>query len=218
MKVIIVGGGKVGYYLAQTLLSHGYESHIIERDKTLCMQIANNLDISVTCGDGSLIEVLESAGTLGADALVGVTGQDETNLIACQLAKKRFEVARTVARINNPKNASAMKQLGVDITLSATDTIVQLLEREIDHSAVKLLASLNRGQASLNELEIPDQYKLNGIHLSELEMPANSIIVSISRDGELIIPRGNSQVFSGDKLVVISKNDLLHEITQSLKL
>lgn len=218
MKVIIAGGGKVGFYLAQTLLTHGHDPHVIEQDKQLCEDLANMLDIPVTRGDASIISVLESAGAEGADAIVSVTGRDEDNLVICQLAKNRFGVARTIARVNNPKNKEVMRQLGVDIPISTTDSIVHLLEREIDTSAVKLLASLNSGEASLSELEIPEDYRLHGIRLSELEMPQDSIVVSITRDGQLLIPRGNTQILSGDKVIVIAKNSVLHDISRSLRL
>lgn len=218
MKVIIAGGGKVGFYLAQTLLSHGHDPHLIEQNKTLCEDLANMLDVPITRGDASLISVLESAQTQDADAIVSVTGMDESNLIICQLAKNRFHVGRTIARVNNPKNTEVMRQLGVDIPISTTDSIVHLLEREIDTSAVKLLASINRGEASLNELEIPQNYCLDGIRLSELELPLESIVVSITRDGQLIIPRGNSQILSGDRVVVISKSSVVHDISRALRL
>ena len=151
-------------------------------------------------------------------ALVGVTGKDENNLIICQLAKKKFGVRRTVARVNNPKNAKVMQQLGVDIPISSTDNIVRLLEREIDISAIKQLAAINRGEASLSELSIPPDFKLNGIRLSELSMPVDSIVVSITRDNKLIIPRGNTQILAGDKVVVISKTEVLHDIGKILQL
>lgn len=103
MKVIVVGGGKVGYFLAQTLTEHGHEPHIVEKDKHLCAKIANELDYPVVCGDGTLIEVLEGAGARDAEGLVAVTGRDEDNLVACQLAKQYFGIKKTVARVNNPK-------------------------------------------------------------------------------------------------------------------
>ncbi len=216
MKVIIVGGGKVGYYLAKTLLEHGHSPVIIEKNKEVCTHIADDLDIPVINGDGSTINVLESADILEAEALISVTGQDEDNLIACQLAKKRFHVKRTVARVNNPKNATVMKQLGVDIPISSTDNIARLLEREVDTSAIKQLVPLNRGIASLNELQIPSNYKLHGVRLSELRLPEESIIVSISRDGELIIPRGNTQILSDDKILVVVQNKVVHDLSKAL--
>ncbi|MCI8624625.1 MAG: TrkA family potassium uptake protein [Provencibacterium sp.] len=218
MTIVVVGGGKVGFHLAQTLLAHEHEPRLVEIDRARCEELANRLDIPVTCGDGTLIDALESAGALDADALVSVTGKDEDNLIACQLAKKRFRVDKTVARVNNPKNVEVMRRLGVDIPVSATDNIARLLEREIDASAFRLLASINQGEASLNELELPDDYRLNGVKLSELQLPMDSIIVSVTREGKLIVPRGNTQLLSGDRMVVLAKNETMRAILQELRL
>ncbi|HJF55097.1 MAG TPA: TrkA family potassium uptake protein, partial [Anaerotruncus colihominis] len=166
MQIIVVGGGKVGYYLSKTLLEHGHRPHIIEKDRALCTRIADDLDVAVICGDGSTLDVLESAGAKDADALIAVTGRDQDNLVACQLAKQLFHIRRTVARINNPKNAAVMKQLGVDIPISATDNIARLLEREVDAAAIRQLMPLNRGEASLSELQIPPDYRRSGARLS----------------------------------------------------
>ena len=212
MKVIVVGGGKVGYFLAQTLTEHGHEPHIVAKDKHLCAKIANELDYPVVCGDGTLIEVLEGAGARDAEGLVAVTGRDEDNLVACQLAKQYFGIKKTVARVNNPKNAAIMKRLGVDIPVSSTDSIARLLEREVDASAIKQLVSVNRGKASISELEIPKESPLHGKTLGELNMPASSVMISITRDGELIIPRGNTQLLGGDKVMVLCSNDTITQL------
>lgn len=218
MTVIVVGGGKVGFYLARTLMEHGHKPRLIEMNKDACTHIANELDIPVICGDGSTIEALEHAGIEEADALIGVTGKDENNLIACQLAKKEFGVKRTVARVNNPKNMSVMKQLGVDIPISSTDNIARLLEREVDSAAIKQIISLNRGETSISELQIPANYRRNGVRLSELHLPEESIIVSIIRDGEMIIPRGNAQILSNDKVLVVCQNKVIHTLGKMLSL
>ena len=216
MRIVVVGGGKVGYYLTKTLLEHGHEPHLVETDREACTRIADELDVPVICGDGSMIDVLESAGAKGADALIAVTGRDQDNLVSCQLAKKVFQVERTVARINNPKNAAVMKQLGVDTPISSTDNIARLLEREVDTAAIKQLMPLARGEASLSELQIPPKYRLNGITLSELRLPEESVIVSVSRDGRLIIPRGNTQIFSGDKILVVCANSAVRELSRKM--
>ena len=150
--------------------------------------------------------------------MIGVTGQDENNLVACQLAKRHFGVERTVARVNNPKNLSVMKQLGVDIPISSTNSIARLLEHEVDSAVIKELMSLNRGEASLSELELPKNYKFHGKTLSQMQLPVESIIVSIFRDGQLIIPRGNTQLLSGDKMVVMCKSQAMHELCRLLEL
>lgn len=217
MKIIIVGGGKVGYYLTKTLLEHGHHPHLIEKDRAACVHVSNDLDVPVICGDGTTIDILEAAKTRDADALIAVTGRDQDNLVACQLAKKVFCVRRTVARINNPRNAGVMKQLGVDIPISSTDNIARLLEREIDTAAIRQLMPLNHGDASLSELQLPENYKHHGKRLSELPLPVESVIVSISRDdGRLVIPRGNTQLFSGDKVLVVCSNNVIHELSLEL--
>ena len=125
---------------------------------------------------------------------------------------------KTVARVNNPKNAAVMKKLGVDIPISSTDNIARLLEREVDTARIKALLSLNRGEASLNELQIPDNYPLSGKRLFELDIPEDAVLAAIFRDDKLIIPRGNAQIMSGDKVLVIAKDRVLHELSTALKL
>ena len=213
MVVIIVGGGKVGYYLAKTLLERGNQPHIVDSNRAQCVHAANDLDIPVTCGDGTKIDVLESAGIREAGCLVSVTGRDEDNLISCQLAKKRFNVPKTIERVNNPKNVEVMKKLGVDIPISSTNSIASLIEREVDASAIRRLISLT-GEASINEIVVGRQFHRSGIRLSELQLPEESIIVSITRDGDLIIPRGNTQIFSGDKIILIAKSKALFEVNR----
>lgn len=212
MKVIVVGGGKVGYYLSKSLLEHNHEPSIIEINKQKCARLANNLDIPVFSGDGTMAMVLSLAGIEEADVLVSVTGQDQNNLIACQLAKNKFNVPKTIARINNPKNSYIFKKLGVDISISTTDNISNMIEKEVDVSEIKQLASLNRGKASIIEFEIPKDFKFEGITLIDFPVPEDCIIVTISRDGELIIPRGNTKIFAGDVLVMIVKDEAVHEV------
>ena len=218
MNIVIVGGGKVGFYLVNTLMEHGHTVSVIEKNKDNATKLSNSLDIPVICSDGSSLDALEAANSANADALIAVTGNDEDNLIICHIAKKCFNVPRTVARVNNPKNTGVMKLLGVDIPVSTTDSIARIIEREVDTATIRQLMSLNRGQASLVEFQLPPNYKLNGKTLMELPLPQESIMVSITRDGELIIPRGTSRLLSGDKLILICKDTALHEISKSLGL
>ncbi len=218
MRIVIVGGGKVGYYLAKTLIEHHHEPTIIEIDKALCAFLADDLDAPIVCGDGTAIEMLVSAGIGQADAIIAVTGQDENNLITCQLARMMFHTKRTIAKVNNPKNAEVMKKLGIDITVSSTDNITRLIEREVDFSRIRQLVALNQGESSLNEVLLPEDFKYDGKKLTDIKMPDQSIIVSIDRQGEIIIPRGNTCVYSGDKLLIMAKNSVLHKVKDKLRL
>ena len=218
MNVLIIGGGKVGYYLAQTLIEHGHDPSIIERSAASCKKLANDLDIPIICGDGTTIEALKSAGIEKMDALISVSGRDEDNLISCQLAKKIFNVPKTVARVNNPKNAPVMKKLGIDNCVSTTDNIARLIEREVDTSAIKQLVSLNMGESTIAEVNIPANYSLHGIRLSELKLPEDAIIVSINRNGRTIIPRGNAQIMSCDKILIMAKTTVLPQLRIALNM
>ncbi|MCI7351333.1 MAG: TrkA family potassium uptake protein [Ruminococcus sp.] len=218
MKVVIVGGGKVGYYLAKTLLEHGHDIELIEINKQTCASIANELDIPVICGDSTQIETLEAASLEDADAIICVSGMDEVNLITCQLAKKTFGVAKTIAKVNNPKNAIVLKELGVDNVINSTDSIASLIEREVDTSKIKELISLNHGEAVICEVTLPEKYYYDGKQLMDIKLPGLFNIVSITRGNTLIIPRGQSVLRSGDKLLVISDSDEVKMLRSVLKL
>lgn len=218
MKAIIVGGGKVGFYLAKALGERDYSVTIIEQDKEQSRYCANNLEAEVNCGNGTTVEALEASGADKADCVIAVLGKDESNLVCCQIAKNRFGVKKTIARVNNPKNADALKKLGVDIVISATDNIIQLLEHEVDLSAMKELLRLEGGEASLVEITLPEKYALEGKALSQLELPPNCNIACISRGGRTIIPRGGTMLISGDNLLVVMMNSAEKDLRKALKI
>lgn len=212
MKILIVGGGKVGYYMAKTLLAHGHDAHVVERDAALCRQIANELDISVTCGDGTMVEYLRAAGCADCQALIAVTGRDEVNLITCQIAKKEFGIKKTVARVNNPKNTVILRKLGVDIAVSSTDNLARILEREVETAAIRQLLSLAGGTATLLELLIPTPFKYHGKSLAQIPISQDAVIISITRNGELLIPRGNTLLCEGDKVLCVARDEAIHQL------
>lgn len=218
MKVTIVGGGKVGYYLVRTLIEHKHEPVVIETNRLVCEKIANEMDIPIICGDATRLEILENADTAHSDALISVTGSDETNLIVCQLAKKKFGVPKTVAKSNNPKNVAVMQALGIDNVINSTDSIASLIEREVDTSRIKQVLSLNKGEVTLFEVELPPDYLYDGKMLMDIKLPVLFNIVSITRKGCMIIPRGQSMLKSGDKLLVISETNAVRELKSALKI
>lgn len=218
MKIVVVGGGKIGYYLCRTLIEHGHDPVLIEHDSSTATRLADELDIPVVWGDGTLMEPLCTAGIETADALVAVTGDDEKNLVACQLAKMNFGIKRTVAKANDPKNADIMRTLGIDTTISATANIAKLIEQEVDLAGVKQLLPLNRGESGIFEFTLPDDYCYDGKYLIDLRLPEESVITAIQRGGECIIPRGRTAIRSGDRLLIMAKNDILYKVREKLKL
>ena len=204
MKVVIIGGGKIGYYLSKAMLERGNSVSLIEKDKSVCERIANELDISVVYGDGTTIEMLEAAGTNNADVFIAVSGNDEDNLIACQLAKKRFMAKKTVARSNNPKNVEVMKKMGIDIPVSSTGVITSLIEHEVDISGMKYITSVTEGQAAIYEITIKENSKSHDMLVNALKLPKTCTITAIIRDGKLIIPYGDLKILQGDTVMLLS--------------
>lgn len=218
MNIIIIGGGKVGYYLAKALIEHGHRPTMVELSKKRCNHLANKLDIPIICGDGTMIGTLERAETKDCDAFISVTGRDEINLVSCQLAKEIFGARKTVAKVNNPKNKEVIRQLGVDIVINSTDNIVRMLEHEVDSAGIRQLLTVNQGEASICEVVLEENYKLNGKRLSEIKIPNMCVIISINRKSQTIIPRGDTQLLSGDTVMFLAKNSVIHEVKAALQI
>ncbi|MGE5140846.1 MAG: potassium channel family protein [Rudaea sp.] len=204
MYIIVVGGGKVGYYLTKQLLADGHEVAVIEKNKQKVEQIANDLGGIAVHGDGSDSGPMEEAGMGRADIVVAVTGDDEDNLIVCQMAKKKFGVKRTIARINNPKNERIFRVLGIDLTVSPVDSLVAQIEREIPaHSLIHLLTLRDAG-ATFIEKEIPPGSPVIGKPLNLLNLPDHFLIPLVIRDGRAIIPKGQTTLEAGDEVVAVT--------------
>ena len=206
MKVCIAGGGRVGRYLAQSLLANHHSVVIIEPVEAQCRMLADQLDIPVICGDSINMDTLRSADAASCDAFVAVTGSDEDNLIACQIAKREFGVDRTVARASNPKNRELLHTLGVDTVVCGTDNLSHILEREIETDTIRQLLSLGGGTASLNEILLPENFLYAGKAIMDIPIPGDAILVSITRDTELIIPHGNTTLLPWDRILLLTQD------------
>lgn len=206
MHIVIVGGGKLGYYLARNLLDRDYTVNLIEKNRIHCKKIATDLDAEVFYGDGTTLETLARAGIERADCFIAVTGQDQDNLVACQLAKKRFSVPKVIARANNPRNMQALRQLGADIVMSSTEIITRMIEQEVENAGMRLLANLNRGKAGIGSFTLPAHSHLDGMALKNVPMPPSSLIVSLVRGEKLIIPQGDTVIHAGDEIIAVCEN------------
>jgi K+ transport systems, NAD-binding component len=207
MYIIIVGGGKVGYYLAKTLMAYKHKVIVIEPVKEICEKVANELNIPVCNGDGTTIDVLTEMDVSRADIFIAVTGRDEDNLIACQLAKRNFGVKRTIARVNNPKNIQVFERLGVDIAVSSTSIIADLIEQEVDYSGLKTLMKLKNGKIVLSEILISEKSPVCNKSLKDLSIPNDCILISVIRDEEVIIPNGYTTLHANDYIIAVSSQE-----------
>jgi trk system potassium uptake protein TrkA len=164
-----------------------------------------------------MLQILEAANTSKADAFISVTGSDENNLVACQLAKMQFGVKKTVAKSNNPKNVQAMQAIGIDNVINSTNNIASLIERS-RYVKNKTAIAVNHGEASIFEVSLPADYVYDGRMLMELKIPAFFNIISITRGDALIIPRGQSTLKSGDTLLVMAESSSVKELKSVLKI
>ena len=207
MYIIIVGGGKVGYYLAKTLAPEKHRIMLIEEDCQLCEKIACeliDLDVGLIHGDGTDIKYLKDAEIEKADLLIAVTGHDQNNLVACQLAKNYFGVARTIARVNNPKNINVFKRLGVDSTVSSTAHIADIIEQEVDWAGINRMLADRVGDMRIREFAVAEMSPSVGKKVEALSIPKGTILISVVRDKEAIIPNGQTQIMSGDIVVALT--------------
>src|SRR5919202_4766654 len=183
MYAIVAGGGKVGYYLAKELVGQGHEVLVIEKDRRRCRLIEEDLGNIVMEGDAAEASVLGEAGSERADVIVAVTGDDEDNLVICQVAKKRFQVPRAIARINNPKNEQIFRMLGIDATVSSTDVILGVLEQELPAHALIPLLRLRHADVEVVETVLDDSSPVVGTNLRDLPLPPDCTIGLIIRAG-----------------------------------
>ena len=205
MYIIIIGGGRVGYYLTKTLLDEGHEVLIVEKNATYCETINNELGTVCIQGDGCETATLVEVGTERADMLVAVTGEDQDNLVACQLAKHKFNVFRTIARIRNPQNEILFKKLGIDVTVSSTNVILEYIQEDVPTHALTHLLSIEDSGEEVVEIRIPPGAKTIGQAIRHLEMPGGSKLVLVISTGKRNrIPTKNTVVKEGDRFIAIT--------------
>jgi len=203
LYVIVMGGGRVGYYLARALLENNVEVTIIESSKDIFDLVTQQVDCPVILGDGSSTAVLEMAGAARANVFVAVTNHDHDNLIACQLAKQQFGVPRTIARVKNPKNQPIMQTLGVDITVSSTAIITSAIQSELPHTRIRQVIDLRAGQLEIMEYRLDSASPAVGKRLRELQFPSACNVVTIFRNGDAIVPRGDVAFEAADVVLAL---------------
>lgn len=204
MYVVVVGGGKVGYYLTKSLLAEGYEVVLSEKEKAHASELAEELGESVAVrGDGCEASFLAEIGTERADVFVAVTGDDEDNLVSCQIAKVKFQVPRTIARVNNPKNQAIFERLGIDVTVSATNILLALIEQEIPRHAMVSLISLKQAGMEMVEVEIPDRSPVVGKRLRDVGLDRNMHLSVVVRGEGALTPTADTELLPGDKVYAL---------------
>ena len=216
MYAIVAGGGKVGANITRSLLAMGHEVTLVEQRRDRFEQLEAELGPVVLAGDATEIFVLERAGIARPpDLVVAVTGDDEDNMVICQMARERYGAEKVIARVNDPRNQAHFDLLGISPTVSATKTIMALIEHEVpEHELIHLL-ELRKENLEIVEVQIDKNSPSAGKRVSGLKLPAGSRLISVMRGGQAEIPDSETELRPGDQVLAIlepGKEDELRRV------
>jgi trk/ktr system potassium uptake protein len=212
MYVLIVGAGKVGWNLARELLGKGHELTVIEADPARYATVEDELEHAVQYGDGSELWVLERGGIERADMVIAVTGDDEDNILICQVAREKYGVERVIARCNNPRNLQHFELLGIKPAVSATDLILRLIEHEVPQYGPLHLLDLPQERLEIIELEVAADSPAAGKVVKDLGLPDGSLVIAIMRDGTGFVPLADSLIEAGDEVLLVLDTGLEDQV------
>ena len=203
MYVLIVGAGKVGWNLARELIGKGHELTVIESDPVRYATVEDELEHAAQYGDGSELWVLDRGGIERADMVIAVTGDDEDNILICQVAREKYGVERVIARCNNPRNLQHFELLGIKPAVSATDLILRLIEHEVPQYGPLHLLDLPQERLEIIELEVASDSPAAGHEVKDLGLPDGSLVIAIMRDGTGFVPLADSMIQAGDEVLLV---------------
>jgi trk system potassium uptake protein len=203
MYVILVGAGKVGWNLARELLEKGNEVTLIESDRDRYQTVEQELEHNIQYGDASELWVLERAGISRADMVIAVTGDDEDNMLICQVAKEKYLVDRIIARVNNPRNRQWFDLLGIRPFVSATDLILRLIEHEVPEYGLVHLLDLPQERLEIIEMLLGAGSQVTGRRVGDLEMPEGTLLISVLREGRGFVPGPDTVLEEGDEVLAV---------------
>jgi len=213
MYIIVVGGGKVGWNLARELMDKGEEVTLIESDRRRYLVIEQELEHAVQYGDATELWVLDRAGVQRADLVIAVTGDDEDNMLVCQVAKEKYLVDRIIARVNNPRNLQHFKLLGIQPAVSATDLILRLIEHEVPRYGLVHLLALEEERLEIIELEVAADAPAAGRRVQDVSLPDGCLIISVLRAGSGFVPKADTVIQAGDEVLLVLDPGLEDAIT-----
>ena len=213
MYIIIVGAGKVGWNLARELLDKGNEVTLIEASRERYLTVEQELEHNVQYGDASELWVLERAGISRADMVIAVTGDDEDNMLICQVAKQKYLVDRIIARVNNPRNREHFELLGIRPVVSATDLILRLIEHEVPEYGLVHLLDLPEQRLEIIEMSLPSDSRAAGQRVGDLQMPEGSLLISVVRDDSGFVPNADTVLEPGDQILAVLDPTVEEDLT-----
>ncbi|RCW41455.1 MULTISPECIES: NAD-binding protein [unclassified Halanaerobium] len=213
MFIIIVGGGKLGRYLCRDLINKGHQVVVVEQDIEKSNLISKQYGVEVINGDGSEKDVLKKAGAEEADLLLAATRDDQDNMVICQLAERQFDIKRTLTTVNNPGNEKLFNWLGVNVAVSSASILTALVDQEEILEEMYENFLNEDDEMKMIRLTVRDTAPAKGMLIRELDLPLESVIVTILRGEKPIVPRGNTYIKNGDLLMILTKNEFVEELT-----
>ncbi|HEV3087611.1 MAG TPA: TrkA family potassium uptake protein [Candidatus Elarobacter sp.] len=221
MFILIVGGGKVGTYLARGLIKQQHEVVVIEKDARKAQMMTNLLETDVAVvGDGCDPNVLMQAGVQRADVVVADTGDDEDNLVVCIITKKHSPKARCIARVNNPKNKLIFESLDSDrpvTVISSTELILGMIDDRVNATDLEPLAKVGRGDLELVQLRIADDSPARGKRIADVALPRGSVIIAVDRGGgDVVVANGDTTLQRGDDVIAMIKRTTRNDVCSAL--
>src|SRR6478735_5614038 len=203
MYLLVIGAGKVGVNLTRELLKQGHEVTLIENSRSRYLLVEQELEHNIQYGDASELWVLERAGIERAEMVIAVTGDDEDNMLICQVAKEKYLVDRIIARVNNPRNRPHFELLGIKPYVSATDLILRLLEHEVPQYGLVHLLDLQEEQLEIIEMLLGKDCGVAGRRVGDLSMPEGSLLISVLRSGKGFVPTADTVLAEGDEVLAV---------------
>src|SRR6266508_1471207 len=204
MYVLIAGGGKAGANVMRTLLRNGHEATIIEQDRDRFERLETEFEHQAMHGDATELFVLEKAGIKRPpDLVLALTGDDEDNMVISQIAKEKYGVPKVIARVNDPRNQPHFDLLGISPTVCATSNIMALVEHEVPEHGLIHLLELRNENLEIVEVQIDKNSPSSGKTCERLELPQDSRLISITRDGQSEIAVGSTKLHPGDRVLAI---------------
>jgi trk system potassium uptake protein TrkA len=220
MRVVIVGGGNVGTYIADELSRTGHEVMVVEVDPARVEEAVRKEEppgVQWLLADGCEVSELTLADPGKADVMVAVTGDDEDNLVISLLAKQEFGVPRVVARINNPSNEWLFNESwGVDVSVSTPHLLTALVEEAVSVGSLVRLLAFEGGRVRLSEVTLAAESPAGGKEIVALGLPRDSTVVAILRQDRVVVPRGDTVLYGGDEVIVMVTNESEEEVRQIL--
>lgn len=216
MFIIVVGAGKMGLSLTRLLISEGHEVLLVEKEKERYNELYQELGENISMGDAAESDVLKNIGTNRANVVVAVTGDDETNLVICQMAKIMYMIPRTIARISNPKNEDIFSTLGVDNVVNTTKIINSIIEKEVDPGMLVPILEMKGGKVEIIETEVASNSPILKKSIKDIKFPEDCLIVSIVRDEEVVFPHGNTVLEQGDAVMILVSKEKRSELRKLL--